>query len=119
MGPNGVYISDTGNHRIRFVSSGGMISTFAGNGESDFFGDNEPAELAALDLPTAVALSSANELFIADNGNRRIRKVDSKGIISTVASTGQDGFSPDDIPLNKRHSARSDRSLSTMPITST
>ena len=101
VGPDGVYISDTGNHRIRLVSNGGMISTFAGNGESDFLGDNEPAALAALDLPTAVALNSANELFIADDGNRRIRKVGLTGIITTVAGTGQDSFSPDDIPAQQ------------------
>ena len=90
-GPGGVYIADTRNDRIRLVSNG-VISTFAGNGERGFSGDGEPAVNAALNRPSAVALNSSHELFVADNGNRRIRKIGLKGIITTVAGTGESAF---------------------------
>ena len=99
-GPGGVYIADTGNDRIRFVSND-VISTFAGNGERGFSGDGKPAVNAALNRPSAVALNSSQELFIADNGNRRIRKIGLKGIITTVAGTGKNAFSSDGIPAQR------------------
>ena len=100
-GPGGVYVADTGNDRIRLISNGGMISTFAGNGERGFSGDGEPAKIASLNRPSALALNSSNELFIGDNGNRRIRKIGPKGLITTVAGTGEDAFSPDGIPAQQ------------------
>ena len=100
-GPGGVYVADTGNDRIRLISNGGMISTFAGNGERGFSGDGEPATIASLNRPSAVALNSSNELFIGDNGNRRIRKIGPKGLITTVAGTGENAFSPDGIPAQQ------------------
>ena len=100
-GPGGVYVADTGNDRVRWISNDGMISTFAGSGERGFSGDGEAATSASLNRPAALALNSSNELLIADNGNWRIRKVGPKGIISTVAGTGENIFSPDGIPAQQ------------------
>jgi uncharacterized protein (TIGR03437 family) len=89
-----IFIADTGNERIRRVSGSGIITTVAGGG---FSGDGGPATSAALG-PTAVAVDSSGNLFIADGGNNRIRKVSASGIITTVAGTGARGFSGDGGP---------------------
>jgi uncharacterized protein (TIGR03437 family) len=91
-----LYIADSGNNRIRRVSNG-VITTVAGNGENGFSGDNGPAASAQLSNPLSVAVDSAGNLYIADSGNRRVRKV-SNGVITTVAGNGTAGFSGDNIP---------------------
>jgi uncharacterized protein (TIGR03437 family) len=91
-----LYIADLGNNRIRKVS-GGTIMTVAGNQFQGFSGDGVPAAGAALNLPSGVAVDSAGNLYIADTGNQRIRKV-SGGIITTVAGNGTRGFSGDGGP---------------------
>ena len=91
-----LYIADTGNHRIRKVS-GGVITTVAGNGTRGFSGDNIPATSAQFHDPFGVAVDSAGNLYIADSGNNRIRKV-ANGIITTVAGNGTPGFSGDNGP---------------------
>ena len=78
-----LYIVDTGNQRIRKVSNG-IITTVAGNGAQGFSGDNGPAIDARLYNPSAVAVDSAGNLYIADSYNNRIREV-SNGMITTVA----------------------------------
>ena len=80
-----VYIADTDNNRIRRVS-GGIITTFAGNGTFGFSGDGGPATEARLTSPRGVAADSAGNVYIADSENDRIRKV-SGGIITTFAGT--------------------------------
>ena len=90
-----VYIADAGNNRIRKIDVSGNISTAAGNGISGYSGDTAAATLAQLSFPTGVWVSSANEIYIADTGNHRIRKVNSVGIISTIAGNGASGFSGD------------------------
>jgi uncharacterized protein (TIGR03437 family) len=87
-----VYIADFFNGRIRKVS-GGIITTIAGNG-GNMLGDGGQATNAALDRPIGIALDSAGNLYIADSGNNRIRKL-SGGIITTVAGNGTAGFSGD------------------------
>ena len=91
-----LYIADTGNNRIRKVSNG-VITTVAGNGTAGFSGDNGPATSAQLYDPAGVAVDSAGNLYIADTGNNRIRKV-SNGVITTVAGNGTAGFSGDGGP---------------------
>jgi uncharacterized protein (TIGR03437 family) len=92
-----LYIADTFANRIRKVSKG-VITTVAGTGIQGFSGDNGPATSAALSSPLAIAVDSAGSLYIADNGNNRIRKV-SNGTITTVAgSSGPAGFSGDNGP---------------------
>ena len=100
-GAGNLYIADTDNHRIRKVDSAGVITTVAGTGESGFSGDGGPAAAARLAFPREVAVDSAGNLFIADRGNHRIRKVDSLGVITTVAGSGSapfGGFSGDGGP---------------------
>ncbi len=88
-----LYIADFQNNRIRKVS-GGTITTVAGNGVVGFSGDGEPATSALLNYPEGVAVDSAGDLYIADSGNNRIRKV-SGGTITTVAGNGAPAFSGD------------------------
>jgi trimeric autotransporter adhesin len=91
-----LYVGDSGNHRIRKVSNG-VITTIAGNGEFWFSGDSGPATSAQLAFPEGAAVDSAGNLYIADSGNNRIRKV-SNGVITTVAGNGIIGFSGDNGP---------------------
>lgn len=90
-----LYISDTGNNRIRRVSPTGTITTLAGNGGAGFSGNNGPAVNAALNGPEGVAVDSAGNVFILDSNNLRVRKVSSTGVITTVAGTGVNGNSGD------------------------
>jgi uncharacterized repeat protein (TIGR01451 family) len=92
-GTGNLYISDFGNDRIRRVS-GGIITTFAGNGTYGFSGDSGPATSAELHNPTAVAVDGSGNVYIGDRDNDRIRKV-TGGIISTIAGNGFSSFSGD------------------------
>ena len=83
-----MFIADMANNRIRKVDTNGVISTVAGNSTQGFSGDGDAATNASLKLPYAVAADSLGDVFIADNGNARIRKVDTNGVISTVAGGG-------------------------------
>src|SRR5438093_6773847 len=83
-----LFIANTQNNRIRKVASDGNITTVAGNGTSGFSGDGGPATSARLAGPSGVAVDGSGNLFIADFGNSRIRKVTPAGIISTVAGGG-------------------------------
>jgi len=93
--PGNLYIADYANQRIRKVSNG-VITTVAGNGTPGFAGDNGPATSAQLDYPAGVALDSAGNIYITDEGNR-IRKV-MNGVITTVAGNGTIGLSGDGGP---------------------
>jgi len=103
-GPNGltvdsagdIFIADTGNGRIRKVS-GGSIATVAGNGGFGYNGDNIAATSAEFTSPSGVAADSDGNLYIADPGNHRVRKV-SAGMITTVAGTGTPGYNGGSIP---------------------
>ena len=98
-GAGNLFITDQGNQRIRRVDAAtGIITTVAGNGSSGFSGDGGPAISASLSGPIGVALDGTGNLFFADAGNNRIRKVDTSGIISTVAGNGSFGFSGDGGP---------------------
>ncbi len=95
VGPDGsLYIADRDNHRIRRVGPDGIISTVAGNGvyntngTASFSGDGGPAMAAQLSGPTDVAVGADGSLYIADNGNARVRWVKPDGIITTVAGIG-------------------------------
>jgi hypothetical protein len=86
-----LYIADGGNNRIREVkASTGDISTVAGDGSTGFSGDGGPATSAKLHNPTDVTFDPAGNMYIADYQNKRVRKVDTAGIISTVAGGGAD-----------------------------
>ena len=95
-----LYIADSGNNRIRKVTAGsGIITTIVGNGTAGYSGDNGPATAAELNNPSAVAVDSAGNVYIADSKNNRIRKFTAaSGIITTVAGTGAPGYSGDNGP---------------------
>jgi len=94
-GAGNLYIADYGNQRIRKVDALGTISTVAGNGIAGSSGDGGAATAASLAYPTGVAVDGAGNLFIVDQGNQRIRKVDALGTISTVVGNGTTGYSGD------------------------
>src|SRR5262249_18516971 len=79
-----LYIADSGNNRVRRVAADGTITTFAGNGQAGFGGDSGNATSASLNLPGGLAFDNSGNLYIADIGNGRIRKV-TGGIITTIA----------------------------------
>lgn len=101
-----IYISDTANQRIRIVTPDGMINTFAGTGTAGFAGEGSSALEAQLNnakgqqaAPTGRIAIQDERLFIADTLNQRIRVIDlSTGLISTLAGTGDPGFSGDGGP---------------------
>jgi sugar lactone lactonase YvrE len=90
-----IYIADKSNHRVRRVDKSGRIHTVAGNGATGYGGDGIPAPYAPLDSPRGLAVDQQGNLYIADEPANRVRKVDSTGIITTVAGTGTPGFSGD------------------------
>ena len=90
-----LYIADTQNHRVRKVATNGTISTVAGSGTAGFGGDGAAAASAQLNAPFGVAVDTAGNLYIAEFGNNRVRKVDTNGNIGTIAGNGVSGFSGD------------------------
>ncbi len=94
VGPDGtLYIADTGNERIRAVS-GGVMTTFAGNGSEGFAGDGGAAVGASFRRPNALAIDASGALLISDAGNERVRRI-SGGVIQTIAGDGVQGFAGD------------------------
>lgn len=91
-----LYVADEYDHRVRKIAATGVITTVAGNGTSGFSGDNGPATAAALHYPGSVTSDTAGNLYIADTGNARIRKVAAaSGLITTVAGNGAITYSGD------------------------
>ena len=92
-----LYIADSRNNRIRKVTvATGVITTVAGNGESGFYVDNLLATNAVLRNPVSVALDSSKNLYIVDQGNSRIRKIESStGVLKTVVGSGLPAFNGD------------------------
>jgi len=93
-----LFIADVDNNRIRQVGTNGVMATVAGNATNGFFGDGGPATNASLSHPDGVAVDLFGNLFIADSGNKRIRKVGTNGVITTVAGNGLSGFFGDGGP---------------------
>ena len=100
-GAGNMYIADTLHNKVRIVAPpvgtaiAGIINTFAGSGNSGFSGDGGQAKYADLNFPSGVAVDGAGNVYIADSGNNRIRKVSSAGIITTVAGNLTAGFAGD------------------------
>lgn len=83
-----VYLVEKGYYRVRKVNTVGFMSILAGTGSSTFSGDGGPASAAALNNPVDIAIDGAGNVYIADKGNNRIRKVNAAGDISTIAGNG-------------------------------
>ena len=104
-GPFSLTIDDNGNlyvaniwcYQIYKINTSGIISLVAGHGPLSYSGDGGPATLAGLNQPTGVAVDHKGNIYIADNLNFRVRKVDTTGIISTFAGTGVSGYNGDTI----------------------
>lgn len=90
-----IYFADWGNNRIRKIATNGIITTVAGNGTAGFSGDGSAATSASLNSPTGLCIDTSGNIYIADYGNNRVRKVSKNGIITTVAGNGIIGFSGD------------------------
>ena len=91
-----LYIADALNNAIRTVAAGtGIITTYAGTGTAGFSGDGGSAALAQLNAPEAMHLNSVGDLYIADTGNNRVRRVASGGTITTIVGTGTAGSAGD------------------------
>jgi large repetitive protein len=87
-GDGSLYIADLSNNRIRRVSPAGTLSTVAGSGIEGFGGDGGPATQAMLNVPAAVAVDVAGNMYIADSGNQLVRKVNfATGEIDTIAGS--------------------------------
>ena len=91
-----LYFADKMNRRIREVDTQGIITTVAGGGAAGHLGDGGAATSASLFVPVGVAFDAAGNMFIADFGYSIIRKVDTHGIITTVAGTVTGGAIPGD-----------------------
>jgi sugar lactone lactonase YvrE len=85
-----VYVADSGNHRIRKIASDGTVSTLAGTGIAGFA--DGPGTTAQFADPGGVAVDAAGFVYVADQGNNRVRKVAPDGTVSTSAGNGQMGY---------------------------
>jgi sugar lactone lactonase YvrE len=93
-----VYVTDIGNERIRKVDKNGLISTFAGNGKYGYSGDGGPAIYATFADPTGICIDKMNRIYVSDAFNNRVRKINTDGIIYTIAGNGTRGYSGDGGP---------------------
>ena len=102
--PTGIAVDHAGNvfiatnNRIRKISSAGIITTVAGNGIAGYSGDGGSATAAKLNQPVGIATDGLGNLYISDQYNYRIRKVNTSGIITTIAGNGTAGFMGDGGP---------------------
>ncbi len=90
-----LYVADYVSSSVVRVSPTGNVLTIAGTGTPGYSGDNGPAANAQISFPQAVAIDSSGNLYIADTGNNRIRRVSSTGTITTVAGNGSQGYTGD------------------------
>lgn len=105
--PDGGYlIADSLNHRVRKVDAGGTIRTVAGTGVAGYNGDDIAATSAKLNVPRDVTAAPGGGFVIADSEGQRVRYVDTRGTISTIAGTGTEGVSGDGGPATKAQIAQ-------------
>ena len=109
-GPTGVfsdttnarlYIADTNNHRIRFITAGDTMRSLAGTSLPSYGGDGGPPAEAGLAFPRGVFADPEGNVYIADTFNQRIRRVNAHGSVTTVAGDGLFGYAGDDGPANR------------------
>jgi uncharacterized protein (TIGR03437 family) len=98
MDPAGnLYVGDTGNNVVRKITTGGTITTFAGNGNQGYSSDGVPAASTSLNQPEGLSWDTAGNLYIADTNNQRVRRVAPDGTITTVAGNGLANYSGDNV----------------------
>jgi glucose/arabinose dehydrogenase len=85
-----LYVADTGNHLIRKISPAGLVTTVAGTGQAGFH--NGPGSTAQFSSPVGICLDPAGNIYVADNGNYRIRKIDPAGNVSTFSGSGSRNY---------------------------
>lgn len=93
-----IYIADTNHYRIRKINRAGIISTVAGTGNAGYFGEGIPATQAGFAGAFAVAVDVLGNIYVADTAAHRIRRIDTNGIIKTIAGTGVAGTTGDGGP---------------------
>jgi trimeric autotransporter adhesin len=91
-------IADRDNDRIRKVAANGVITTLAGNGDRGFSGDGGPAPRASLDQPETMVIDKEGNLYVAVDGSERVRRIDTRGVITTIAGNGKAASSGDSGP---------------------
>lgn len=97
LGSADLYIADSRNHQIRKVDGvSGVVSTVAGTGEAGFSGDGGLATAAQLSFPSDVVVDRYGTLYVADENNDRVRRIDSRGVITTIAGNGRYGYNGDE-----------------------
>src|ERR1700693_4073187 len=96
-----LYIADADDNRLRKVDTSGVISTFAGTGLPGYNGDRIKATSAQLNFPSSLAVDATGNLYIADQGNSRVRVISSDGTINTVAGNGSPGILGDNGPATQ------------------
>lgn len=92
-GSGNVYVADSNNNRIRLVYSSGNVTALAGNGIGGYAdGSGGPDGAAEFSNPTGVAVDTLGDVYVADTGNNRIRRIDASGSVTTLAGDGTKGF---------------------------
>ena len=97
-GRGNIYFTEGNKNKIRKIDITGTISTFAGTGVAGYSGDNIAATAAQLNIPTALAVDDTGNVYICDYENSRVRKIDTFGIITTIAGTATIGYTGDGGP---------------------
>ena len=93
-----LYFCDGYNNRVRRIHTTGIITTIAGNGGSVYNGDNIAATAAVIYNAHCVAVDGSGNMYITDCGNHRVRRINTSGVITTIAGTGTLGYSGDNGP---------------------
>lgn len=96
-----LYVVDEGNHVVRRIDAEGIVTTVAGNGTPGYSGDGGPATEAQLNEPYNIAFDAQGRMLIGDSANNAVRRVDENGVITTIAGTGEQGYSGDGGPATQ------------------